>query len=34
MILKHVFIVVMIICQIFNLPHTYGHRHEKNPFMI
>jgi hypothetical protein len=32
--LKTGFIVVMIICQIFNLPHTYGHHHEKSPFVI
>jgi hypothetical protein len=30
--LKTSFIVVMIIYQNFNLPHTYGHHHEKNPF--
>jgi hypothetical protein len=24
----------VIFCQIFNSPHTYGHRTEKNPFVI
>jgi hypothetical protein len=29
-----IFHLKMIVCQNVNLPHTYGHRHEKHQFMI
>ncbi len=29
-----IFHLKMIVCQIFNLPHIYGHHLKKTPFMI